>query len=158
MSKVNKDIVVYIDMDGVMVDFESGVKKLGPEDLEKYKDRYDNVPGIFATMDPMPGAVAAYKELMSRYTVYFLSKPCWKNPSCYTDKRNWIAKHVGEFHAQFLILSPFKWLSLGDYLIDDRPVPGFKGLQLLFGSKEYPDWNSVLEFFDGPERGFRRGS
>jgi len=34
---------------------------------------------------------------------------------------------------------------MGDYLIDDRDCPGFKGKQFLFGSKEYPDWNSILK-------------
>jgi len=140
--------IIYIDMDGVLVDFMSGVNKLDPETREKYDGRWDNVPGIFATMDPIPGGIAAYKKLMKKYDVYFLSKPAHKNSSCYSDKRDWIAKYIGEYHVTRLILSQHKHLCMGDYLIDDRPVPLFTGTQLLFGSEEYKDWNTVLDYFE----------
>lgn len=140
--------IIYVDMDGVLVDFNSGVAQL-PDDLRKeYEPDFDYVPGIFATMDPMPGAIDACKILFAKYEVYFLSAPSRKNPSCYTDKHNWIAFHVGENYAQYMILSRHKHLQRGDYLIDDRPVPNFKGKQLLFGSPEFPDWNAVLNFFN----------
>ena len=140
--------IVYIDMDGVLVDFQSGVNKLSPEVRAAYEPHCDNVPGIFATMDPMPGAVQAYKQLFKRFDVFVLSKPPHKSSSAYSDKRDWIAKHLGEHHTSRLILSPVKHLSIGDFLIDDRPVPLFRGKQLLFGSEQHKDWTAVLEFFD----------
>ena len=39
----------------------------------------------------------------------------------------------------------------GNYLIDDRPFNGasdFKGKWIHFGSKEFPNWKSVLNYFD----------
>ena len=142
--------IVYIDMDGVIVDFQGAVSKLDIKDLEQYTDHkgvhYDRIPGIFATMEPIPGGIEAYRALLKHYEVYFLSKPCHKNASSYSDKRDWSANHIGEFHASKLILSPVKHLSKGDYLIDDRLVPGFEGEQILFGSEEFPDWKSVLDY------------
>ena len=43
-----------------------------------------------------------------------------------------------------------KHLLTGDYLIDDRPFNGaseFKGKWIYFGSDEFPDWKSILNFF-----------
>ena len=34
---------------------------LNDNDLEKYHGRYDEVPNIFSLMDPMPGALDAFK-------------------------------------------------------------------------------------------------
>lgn len=34
---------------------------------------------------------------------------------------------------------------IGDYLIDDKPWDKFQGEQILFGSEEFPNWNSILE-------------
>ena len=48
-----------------------------------------------------------------------------------------------------LILSHNKGLLLGDYLIDDRianGVDGFKGEHIHFGTDQFPDWKSVLEY------------
>lgn len=46
--------IVYIDMDNVLVDFKSGIARLPQETVEKYGDDLDDVPGIFAMMDPLP--------------------------------------------------------------------------------------------------------
>ena len=39
-------------MDGVLVDFQSGIDSLSDSDKEMYKDRYDEAPGIFSKMIP----------------------------------------------------------------------------------------------------------
>lgn len=43
---------LYIDMDNVIVDFQSGIDKLTEEVQKKYEGHLDDVPGIFALMDP----------------------------------------------------------------------------------------------------------
>lgn len=50
--KKNKKIL-YIDMDGVIVDFTSAFPKIDADVLEKYKDDRDEIDGIFSKMDPM---------------------------------------------------------------------------------------------------------
>ena len=66
--------IVYIDMDGVIVDFQGAVSKLDIKDLEQYTDHkgvhYDRIPGIFATMEPIPGGIEAYRALLKHYEVY----------------------------------------------------------------------------------------
>ena len=46
MAKTPKKIV-YFDMDGVLVNFQSGIDQLDLYQTIEYKGRYDEVPGIF---------------------------------------------------------------------------------------------------------------
>ena len=55
--------IVYIDMDGVLVDFQSGIDSLSDNEKEIYKGRYDEVPGIFSKMIPKDGALKAFEKL-----------------------------------------------------------------------------------------------
>ena len=40
--------ILYIDMDNVLVDFQSGINKLSEYEKKEYEGRYDEVPNIFA--------------------------------------------------------------------------------------------------------------
>ena len=100
--------IVYIDMDGVLVDFQSGIDKLNDNDLEKYQGRYDEVPNIFSLMDPMPGALDAFKLLSKHYDTYILSTSPWENPTALQDKQNWVKKYIGERAKKRLIFSHHK--------------------------------------------------
>ena len=55
--------VIYVDLDGVLVDFQSGIDKLTDEEIITYDGRYDEVPNIFSLMEPMPDALNAFKLL-----------------------------------------------------------------------------------------------
>ena len=72
---------LFFDMDGVLVDFQSGIDKLGEDVKKEYEGRLDEVPGIFALMSPIPGAIDAVHKLQEKYDVYILSTAPWKNPS-----------------------------------------------------------------------------
>lgn len=143
--EINKKIV-FIDMDGVLVDFDSGVLKTPPSVLSIYhQEEYDNIPHIFARMDPMKGGIEAFKALHDKYDIYILSTSPWNNSTALQDKLDWIKKYLGDLAKKKVIFSHHKELALGDYLIDDRPCPSFRGKQFLFGSTEYPDWESILK-------------
>jgi beta-phosphoglucomutase-like phosphatase (HAD superfamily) len=62
--------ILYFDMDGVLVDFESGIRRLPPGIASEYEGRLDEVPGIFGLMDPMPGAIGAVERLAKVYDDY----------------------------------------------------------------------------------------
>lgn len=40
--------ILYIDMDNVLVDFQSGINRLSKYEKREYEGRYDEVPNIFA--------------------------------------------------------------------------------------------------------------
>ena len=142
---------VFFDMDNVLVDFASGIARLDDSICEEYQGRLDEVPGIFALMDPMPGAINAVHKLAEKYDVFILSTAPWKNPSAWADKVAWVTKYMDDVFHKRLILSHQKDLLKGDYLIDDRPKHGadcFEGEWIQFGSDRFPDWDSVLAYLD----------
>jgi 5'(3')-deoxyribonucleotidase len=147
--------ILYIDMDGVLVDFQSAYSKLtaeerakyNPENLLDHKAAYDEVPNIFSRMEPIEGAIAAYEKLSQAYDTYILSTAPWENSTAWSDKLNWVKKHLGRVAYKRLILSHNKQLNTGDYLIDDRDKNGadkFDGELIRFGSDEFPDWTAVV--------------
>jgi 5'(3')-deoxyribonucleotidase len=136
----------YIDMDGVLSDFDKRFKELEAQGfkvsgvfkhLEAYKD-----------LEPIEGAIAAWHALQEKYETYILSTPAWSNPDSWSEKRIWVEKFLGKSAHKKLILCHHKVLVVGDYLIDDRKANGvgdFKGEHIHFGTEEYPDWSSVLQ-------------
>ena len=151
--------ILYVDMDNVLVDFPSAFPRLDDGVLAEFEDRMDEVPGIFALMQPMPGALEAYEELVARFDTYVLSTSPWQNPSAWSDKLLWIQKHLGTHAHKRLILSHHKQLNRGHYLIDDRTKNGageFEGEHIHFGTPEFPDWPSVMAYLRAKES-FRTG-
>lgn len=147
---------LFFDMDNVLVDFASGIARLDAEIIKEYEDRLDEVPGIFALMDPMPGAMEAVRRLAEKYDVYILSTAPWNNPSAWADKVAWVTRYMDDVFHKRLILSHRKDLLKGDYLIDDRPKHGadsFDGEWIPFGSERFPDWDAVLEYLLAGEPG-----
>ena len=47
-EKIPKKKILYVDMDGVLVNFQSGIDKLDNVKKSKYHGRYDEVPNIFS--------------------------------------------------------------------------------------------------------------
>ena len=52
--------IVYVDMDNVLVDFQSAFPKLSKKVLNEYENNKDDIPGIFALMEPMPSAIESF--------------------------------------------------------------------------------------------------
>jgi len=138
-------------MDNVLVNFASAFPKLSSEILTEYDSRLDDIPDIFSLMEPMPGAVEAFKELSEKFDTYILSTSPWANPSAWSDKLIWVKNYLGPSANKRLILSHHKNLNAGDFLIDDRTKNGvneFKGEHLHFGTPKFPDWNAVVAYLD----------
>lgn len=85
---------VFIDMDNVLVDFQSGLDQVSEEVKAEYAGRLDEIPGLFAKMKPMEGAIEAVHELKKHYDLFILSTAPWKNPSAWSDKVEWVTKYL----------------------------------------------------------------
>ena len=147
--------IIYVDMDGVLVDFQSGIDALTNDETIAFKNNLDNVPGIFSKMKPVDGAIEAYEKLTKHFDVYILSTAPWDNPSAWADKLRWVRKYLGDLAHKRLILSHNKNLNAGDYLIDDRTANGageFKGEHIHFLSERFKNWNDVLGYLIPEER------
>ena len=141
--------ILYIDMDNVIVDFQSGINKLSQGLKEKFDGRLDEVPGIFSKMIPIKNAIESVEKLSKVYDTYLLSTAPWDNPSAWSDKIIWVKKYLGEVAYKRLILSHHKNLNRGDYLIDDRTKNGadkFEGEHIHFGQGAFKDWNAVTKY------------
>lgn len=145
----NNRKTLYIDMDNVLVDFESGINRLTKLESEMYQGRLDEVPGIFSRMEPMKGAVEAFNTLADHYDTFILSTAPWENSSAWSDKIIWVKTYLGEKAYKRLVLSHNKHLNSGDYIIDDRTKNGvdrFQGEHIHFGTDEYPNWAVVVKY------------
>jgi 5'(3')-deoxyribonucleotidase len=153
--------ILYIDMDGVIADFDSAIAKLCPEldtseeyaDPKNRRNRIDELckchPEIFHDLQPIDGAIEAVYELFELFNVYFLSTAMWNVPTSFTGKRIWIEKYFGEMATARLILTHRKDLNIGDYLIDDNIKNGvseFKGIHIHFKTDKFPDWPTTIRF------------
>ena len=141
--------ILYIDMDNVLVDFPSGIARISEKERIDHDGDLDEVPDIFSLMDPMPGGLEAFVELSGLFDTYILSTAPWENRSAWSDKLDWVKKHLGKPAHKRLILSHHKNLNAGDYLIDDRTKNGadlFTGEHIHFGTDDFPDWASVLDY------------
>ena len=158
---------IFVDMDGVLVNFQSGIDKLNEATKREYADNpstgsgqvgkahYDDVPGIFSLMDPMPGAIDGVRALKDMgYDLYILSTAPWGNPSAWSDKVKWITKHLDDVFYKKMIITHCKGLLAaqeGAFLIDDLTGHGatdFGERHIQFGNADFPDWNSVVNYFN----------
>jgi 5'-nucleotidase len=137
-------------MDNVLVDFQSGIDRLDEKTVHEFDGRLDEVPGIFALMQPVERAVESFVTLARHFDTYVLSTSPWENPSAWSDKLEWVKKHLGAHAYKRLILTHHKNLQIGDYLIDDRITRGvdqFVGEPIL-APKDFPigiaSWSTCL--------------
>jgi 5'-nucleotidase len=159
-----KKKVLYIDMDGVIADFDKALEKYDPEinnlnhenDPNQATIRNNKVDVIceanedfFHNLPPIEGAIEAVNQLFKKFDIYFLSTPMWNAPHSFTGKRIWIEKNFGAIADKRLILTHRKDLNLGEFLIDDRicnGVENFSGTHIHFGSYNFPNWEITAQY------------
>lgn len=139
--------VLFIDMDGVLCDFDKRQGELAERGIKQYQAFNHTL--AFKDLDPIPGAIEAWHSLQEKYDTYILSTAMWSNVDAWTDKRVWVQKYLGKSANKKLILSHNKGLLRGEYLIDDRVANGvadFEGEHIHFGTQKFPTWNEVLQY------------
>ena len=140
--KVGRNDVVYVDMDGVLVQNGESKKEWEEKRLRK---------GFFLDKPPLALAIEAFQLLSNNCDIYILSTPVWDNIHCWSEKREWVEKYLGVQARKKLILTHNKALNKGLILIDDSYSHGadhFDGHHILFGSRDYPNWQQVIKQLD----------
>lgn len=136
---------IYVDMDGVLADYLGRCVELNidPDEAKHY-------PEFFISLKPIKDAIESFNTLFENNNVFILTSASWSNPQSYVEKIEWVNKYL-PIAKKRIIFSNDKNLSIGDYLIDDRPVKGakdFTGEWIHFGSEKFPDWNSVVKYIE----------
>lgn len=143
--------VIYIDLDGVIVDL-IGQMNIELEATSKVyddpTDLIDDSETIFINAKPIPHALEAIAELEKHYDVYILSTAPWHNVHSWSQKRLWVEKYMPTMFKK-LILTHHKQQLIGDYLIDDRLKNGaaeFRGEHIHIFTEKYPNWQNVIDY------------
>jgi len=144
---------LYLDMDGVVADFEktAGIwgEKLGLTAKEFADKKLYRQPNFYAELELMPGAKEAIEELDKHFQIRFLSAPSWSNPHSFIEKRIWVEKNFGEWGYKRMDLTFRKDRSIGHYLVDDRTKYGasnFIGEHIMFGTEPFNGWEEVTKY------------
>ena len=128
---------IFVDLDGVLADFDAKVEELVGPDWKKMPDKdlwkflKDNYQNFFALLDKMPQGAQLWKGILelakkANYDVKILTAIPRRSsvPSAEKDKIEWFKKHYSAKHE--VKIGPFsgdKWKHVKtsyDILIDDR--------------------------------------
>ena len=128
------------------MDFQTGIDRISRELAKEYTGNVYEVPGIFALIEPIEGALDPYRMLAARFDTYILSTAPWKNPSAWHDKLEWVQTHfrfeTDSVAYKRLILSHDKNLNRGDYLVDDRHANGAVGTRVNGSNTDQNDFRT----------------
>ena len=84
--------IIYVDMDGVIADFDKAAKeeavKAGVDKLTR-----PDLKVNFRDLDLVPGARDALIRLNHDFDIFIATTPPWSRPDVWTHKREWIEEH-----------------------------------------------------------------
>jgi 5'(3')-deoxyribonucleotidase len=103
---------------------------------------------------------AAFCNFLSElFDTYILSTAPWENPSAWSDKLEWVKRHLGAPAHKRLILSHNKHLNAGHYLVDDRSKNGAKEFGdvpdqewIQFDPENEKAWHEVVAYLQARSR------
>ena len=138
--------IIYVDMDGVLADYDKAFAEVKSHQPDVTYPQ--SLPQFFENLEPIDGAIDAFKELSEKHDVYILTAPSNRNPLSYTEKRLWVENHLGFEATERLIICSNKGLLKGDILIDDnidgKGQESFEGLVFHFGNETFTHWSKIL--------------
>ena len=173
--ETKKPKILYLDLDGVMCDFDKQVHKLfgnNPDDLQSIKStettkeyihrigsnqfwkKIRTSPEFWSSMDPIEGSIEAFKRLYPLFdSVCIISNPDKKDlTNCINQKNKWVDTYLSGYNLKRIYLeNKYIYANPNCLLIDDLE----KNIKLWkqYGGKtihftKYDDnfWNQVNEF------------
>ncbi|MDO8572008.1 MAG: 5'-3'-deoxyribonucleotidase [bacterium] len=158
---LGKGSIILVDQDQVIADFERGftrtwlerkhpewpfiplnaresfyIKDDYPEEYHPYIEEIYLKEGFYRSLPLIPGAVDALHAMVSfGFQVFICTAPLTKNPTCASEKLEWITEHLGVEFRRRTIITDDKTLVHGDVLIDDKVQ--IKGIRT-------PSWEHVI--------------
>jgi 5'-nucleotidase len=188
---MSNKFTLLVDMDGVICDWYGGVLRkyqelyprrpiVSPENLRTFgvEDHYpaahradlmaaSRMDGLYAGLDPLPGAIEALKDMEQNCSDFLEPFLCsapdvdYSSLGCHSEKAGWVEKHLGPWWTRRLVLTKDKTLVRGNVLIDDKPnitgvmTPVWQ--HLLFDQPynrsetgprfSWPEWDMLKELF-----------
>lgn len=158
---MSRPLHILVDLDGVVADWGKDYD----EALDRYMERASYIPRIkdqpawdlrsgrsdseiaiideimtepyfYEDLPLVKGAQAGIAFLVSQgHKVTFVSSPYLDNPTCASDKLDWVRRHFGRQMATETILTGDKTSVRGDILIDDRPS---------ISGRFEPEWQHIV--------------
>ncbi len=141
--------IVWIDMDGVLVDLEAHILHLQSFYPGWVDAKPDSTHGIFRYAPMLNGAKEAINILKDHFDLYIATAAPWRNPESAADKLCWLQHHFGSLFVKKVCITHCKHMLLGEYLIDDRLANGaaeFQGKHIHFGHAPFQGWKEVVEY------------
>ena len=143
---------IYIDMDGVIANFQKAADEGG------WKHRPD-LHVDYRNLEVIDGAIKSLAKLNADHEIFIASTPPWTRPEVWGHKREWLEEHF-PYLKRKLILTHRKDLLIGDILIDDtrfRGQPDFDGNWFWF-NKDWSNrnWNACLEYIKTLEKDYEK--
>jgi 5'(3')-deoxyribonucleotidase len=119
-------MTLFIDLDGVLADFDTAYAAIAGAPPNKLLDNVDwrkivAAPGFYAEIPPMPDMEAFWAYITTFPDVVILTGVPTSVPKAADDKRAWVTKHLGAHVKMIACKSREKCLYAkpGDVLVDD---------------------------------------
>lgn len=116
---------IFVDMDGVLADFDTGYKEIFKEKVSTKLDNVDwkkirNTLNFYASLPPMPDFDELWSNLEKHNPIILTGVPS-DVPEAIHNKRAWVDKNIGKHAKMIACKSKDKCLhgKPGDILIDD---------------------------------------
>lgn len=139
-------MLILIDLDGVLADFEQGfyeawqasghdrkvipleerrsfyIRDDYPQHLRHAVEAIYTTPGFYRSLPPITGAVESINELLVLgHDVHICTSPLNAYRHCVLEKYEWVEHHLGSEFIAKMVVTKDKTLVQGDILIDDKP-------------------------------------
>lgn len=89
----------------------------------------------------------AYEMLLEHYQVLIVADAPTNEPTYFTTVKMWVEQFLSAPAYNRVVFTNQKHLLLGDYLITTKPIEGFMGTCLIYGSDELKTWEELIVYF-----------